>query len=732
MKVSLVVNTFNRMHTLPRTLESLKQLRYPHLEVIVVDGPSTDGTKEYLEENWVGKFKILSCSEANLSVSRNIGICAASGEIVAFTDDDGIPEPDWLNHIVPAYADPRVAAVGGFVRDNSGVEYQTRYIHSDRHGYSNELIEHSSELPPAIPHHMKFPRLIGVNSTFRRTSLLEIGGFDEEYAYFYDEVDVAIRLIDAGYDIKQVPEAEVHHKYAPSHIRTEKGVARTWLPIARSTAYYCIRNAPASQLLTETFKVIDEHRRRFVTHTLWATRHGNLSEDDTRELLSTLDQGITEGIRDAFAYPWRHLIKCNTPSLEWLPFERPRPKDRKYHLAFVTDLYPPRPCGGIAVFIAQLAQQLASNGHEVTVITFAEADRPHTVDFEHGVWVHRLSNNNTSEKDVDVPYLPDSMRAVSQAILAELIRIEKHRNFDWIIGTIWDLHLASVIASKRYSVAMYLVTSYRLMLDSKPEWHQNSHFYKHHVAPMMEGELWALKQADLILASTEAIRHDVEAAYGLQLTPSRLAIQPFGIRPPQTFPHHSDNNRVKLLFVGRFETRKGIDLLLDILPQLFDLYQNLHVTLVGDNSIQTPNGKTYIEKFLKIHTHANWLDRLEIPGIVSDIVLDQYYSECDIFVAPSRYESFGLIYVEAMRYGKACIGCNIGGIPEVVIDGETGILVPPNDSHALQKAIRILIEDNKLRQSLGKMGLKRYEERYTLASFAEGFINKLTLADNNR
>ena len=86
-------------------------------------------------------------------------------------------------------------------------------------------------------------------------------------------------------------------------------------------------------------------------------------------------------------------------------------------------------------------------------------------------------------------------------------------------------------------------------------------------------------------------------------------------------------------------------------------------------------------------------------------------SACDVLVAPSLYESFGLMYVEAMRAGKPVIGSIAGGIPEVVDDGGTGLLVPPGDVPALAEAMLRLGADADLRRAIGHQGLQRFEQR---------------------
>ncbi|NJK91934.1 MAG: glycosyltransferase [Blastochloris sp.] len=92
-RISVVINTLNRADLLEQTLKSLGWQRHRNFEVIVVNGPSRDGTTEVLER-WQGRIKVGDCPEANLSMSRNIGICMAAGEVVAFLDDDAVPEPE--------------------------------------------------------------------------------------------------------------------------------------------------------------------------------------------------------------------------------------------------------------------------------------------------------------------------------------------------------------------------------------------------------------------------------------------------------------------------------------------------------------------------------------------------------------------------------------------------------------------------------------------------------------
>jgi glycosyltransferase involved in cell wall biosynthesis len=100
-------------------------------------------------------------------------------------------------------------------------------------------------------------------------------------------------------------------------------------------------------------------------------------------------------------------------------------------------------------------------------------------------------------------------------------------------------------------------------------------------------------------------------------------------------------------------------------------------------------------------------------------VLSAYYRACDLFVAPSLYESCGFIYLEAMSYAKPVIGCAVGGVPEAVEDGVTGLLVKPEDPSALSASIIRLLQDKALRRVMGEAARRRVETRFTQALMAE-------------
>jgi glycosyltransferase involved in cell wall biosynthesis len=114
-------------------------------------------------------------------------------------------------------------------------------------------------------------------------------------------------------------------------------------------------------------------------------------------------------------------------------------------------------------------------------------------------------------------------------------------------------------------------------------------------------------------------------------------------------------------------------------------------------------------------------DNVRLLGVVEDSVLQQLYRQCDVMVLPSEQEGFGIVFLEAMSYGKPCIGAAYGGIPEVIIDGNTGYLVSFGDSDAVARCVVGLASDSNLARRMGLAGLEQVLKHYCYESFCTNF-----------
>jgi glycogen synthase len=303
-RVSVVVNTYNRAKSLHQTLLGMRRQNYPNFEVIVVNGPSTEETNEVLRWH-SAEIRVGSCAQRNLSTSRNVGIEMARGEFVAFIDDDAVPDEDWLVDAIADFDSDEIAAVGGFVFDHTGYELQYSYTVCDRMGNAY----HNLEIPMpdfCYPGRHLFPALLGTNSIFRRSALLEVGGFDEQFDYFPDETDVNVRLIDAGYVLKQIPRAFVYHCYLPSHIRNEKRVNTNYASMIRNRIYFSLKNASlADGQSAERLKDWAALCRDAIYNVNWNISRGTIQADVLERLRVDMDASVEEGIQLGMNRPRR-------------------------------------------------------------------------------------------------------------------------------------------------------------------------------------------------------------------------------------------------------------------------------------------------------------------------------------------------------------------------------------------------------------------------------------------
>ncbi len=668
LTISIVVNTNGRRESLQKTLESFRWLDRARFEVCVVCGPTQDGSQalvaDYVRRGWV---KSADCAEFNLSVSRNIGIRLASGDVVAFIDDDAVPEPEWLSQIAPAFADPAVAGVGGVTYDHTGCNFQARFILCDRFGDAEHF-----EIDPGIANHNvpfgpRFPSLMGTNSAFRRSALTGIGGFDEEFDYYLDETDVCARIVDDGWRIVELPGAAVHHKFLPSHLRNEHRVLSTPFPVLKNKVYFAVVQGvihnPMGPVTRNIERFFGERRYDIVQ----ALPSGRVAHD----ALDSFDEAAERAWRVGLAQALSGRRRTRNPAWfgagePFLPFPILQPEGGRRTFVFLSQAYPPEPMAGNARHTDAIARAIAAQGHQVHVLTRGrDFDR---VDLEAGVWVHRIvPRAHPPRRLPDGQAIPRHIWDYSATMLDEAVRIAATRRIDAVEGVSWDCETAAFVLDGRFPVATNLVTGLAQWLETHPEKGADPAWMSEFGAPMLALERIVYERSDRIIAASEAIidslrlRHSegvhadriVRAPHGLDDIHAMTAIAPPGLDAPGP-------GRTVVLFVGRLELRKGIDTLLGAAAQLLEARDDLEFWIAGDDTLEIRDGITARQAFLASAGAAGQSDRVRFLGPVSDPELRWLYTHCDIFAAPSRFESFGLVFVEAMIFAKPVIACRAG------------------------------------------------------------------------
>ena len=227
-------------------------------------------------------------------------------------------------------------------------------------------------------------------------------------------------------------------------------------------------------------------------------------------------------------------------------------------------------------------------------------------------------------------------------------------------------------------------------------WHSDivrQRFLKWMVLPFQ----WlTLLRADVIIATSKNMR---ENSFVRRFA-NKTKVIPLSIAEERLQENRDDE--FFFLFAGRFVYYKGLQELLEAAKKV-----KVQLKLIGNGSLW---------KTVEQHVKDSQLNHVElIKGPVSDEVLRKYFSECSAFVFPSNADSeaFGLVQLEAMAAGKPVINTRLKtGVPEVSVDGETGITVNPNSPQELAQAMRQLHENPELRKRLGRNAQERVKKHF--------------------
>ncbi len=237
----------------------------------------------------------------------------------------------------------------------------------------------------------------------------------------------------------------------------------------------------------------------------------------------------------------------------------------------------------------------------------------------------------------------------------------------------------------------------------------------HHPTPLEEMPLrthkmtrYASKICDGIVCPTNVIRQQM---LSIGISDEKLFFVPYAIPTPATFPTQGVSRALwgikpddfVVSCLSRIEAEKGIGELIDACAMALKEIPNLKLLIGGTGSD--------LELFQKV-AESKLGDRAILPGRIGDP--SDLFAATDIFCLPSYLEGFGLVYLEAAHFGLTCIGTNIGGIPEAIIDSKTGLLVPVKDIVALSRAIIEMYRNPLLSKTYGRAAKERVLSNFSV------------------
>ena len=361
--------------------------------------------------------------------------------------------------------------------------------------------------------------------------------------------------------------------------------------------------------------------------------------------------------------------------------------------------FPPNIYGGAGVHAKYIALAL-SKRIDVHVRTL-DSGPPPSLPIK--VWRYRPSVHGLAAPDPRLAkafeVLSFNVNMVSDPIDADIVHTHT-----------WYTNFAGALAKKTYGCK--LVATVHSLEPLRP-WKKEQLGAGYELSSWMEQE--GLEACDAVVAVSQEMKRDIRRFY--RIPAEAVHVIHNGVDPEKYHPREGSASLAKfrvrkpfVFFCGRLSRQKGI---LDLVEAM-DLVPDGTMLVLATGKPDTPDLLDELRSVIDGREGVVWIhDMLEDPDLVN------LYNEASVFACPSVYEPFGIINLEAMACETPVVACSVGGIKEVVVDGETGFLVPPADPERLGAALSKVLVDPDLAQRMGKAGRARVLEQFTWDRIAE-------------
>ena len=384
----------------------------------------------------------------------------------------------------------------------------------------------------------------------------------------------------------------------------------------------------------------------------------------------------------------------------------------------LTNEYPPNVYGGAGVHVEYLAREL-SRLMSVEVRCFGS---------------QQLHEGNLTVRGFPIDEsgfgCPESLRSVFSAVQRDAAMAAAGCDADLVHVHTWYTHLGGILLKQNYGIPLVLTVH---SLEPLRPWKREQLGGGYDFSCWVEKT--AIEMADAVIAVSESTKADVLRLYNVD--PARVHVIHNGIDPAE-YTARRDEEVLRrygidpalpyILFVGRITRQKGIMHLVRALQHLDPGFQVVLCAGSPDTPEIAEEMKRAVDAAKAARDGIVWIEKI-VPK--EDLII--IYSQAALFVCPSIYEPFGIINLEAMACGVPVVASAVGGIPEVVVPGETGLLVPvaqmneapfePVDADKfaadLAAAINTLMADKDLRAAMGATARRRVEEKFSWAAIAE-------------
>lgn len=386
---------------------------------------------------------------------------------------------------------------------------------------------------------------------------------------------------------------------------------------------------------------------------------------------------------------------------------------------FFTREFPPYVYGGAGVHVEYLANELAKL-MEVEVRAFGDQDSA-----SENLRVKGISFDNP---DFDIAN--DKLKAVFKTLSTSLVMNAEDIDADIVHCHTWYAHFAGIMAKLCYGLPLVITTH---SLEPLRPWKREQLGRGYDVSSWVEKT--AIEMADAIIAVSNETKADVLEHFNVDESKIEVVYNGIDLKEYVVVKETSvleaygiDVNKPYVLFVGRITRQKGIIHLVNAIKYIDKGTQVVLCAGAPDTPEIAQEMKDSVDEASKTRDNIFWIDKMLDK---KDVI--QLYSHANVFCCPSIYEPFGIINIEAMACETAVVASAVGGIKEVVVEGETGLLVPLDQqktapfepvnpdqfSRDLAAGINQVVKDKDLCQKMAKNGRKRVEDYFDWIAIAK-------------
>lgn len=381
--------------------------------------------------------------------------------------------------------------------------------------------------------------------------------------------------------------------------------------------------------------------------------------------------------------------------------------------------FPPNVYGGAGVHIEYLSRELAKL-MQVEVRCFGEQD------LQHG----NLSVKGIAFGGDDFKSSESQLQAIFKTLQTNILMNAETTDAQLVHCHTWYAQFAGIIAKLCYGIPLVITTH---SLEPLRPWKREQLGRGYDMSSWIEKT--AIEMADAVIAVSHETKQEVLQYFNVDAAKVQVIYNGIDLKQyvttNETFvldAYGIDKEKPYVLFVGRITHQKGIIHLVNAIKYIDADTQIVLCAGAPDTPEIAKEMEDSVNTARQERGNIFWIDEmLDKPSVI------QLYSHADVFCCPSIYEPFGIINIEAMACKTAVVASAVGGIKEVVVDGETGILVPLEQqkeapfepinpdkfSRDLAKGINTLVQNKTLRDSMAVKGRKRVEETFDWVAIAE-------------